>query len=112
MQVVPLFHESATQALDVDVAPRARERVPVGHDEPHSAPRSLYCSRARIAEVITVSMLRLRLRLSARSSLRLPLVSISASRLVTSPRALYPTAAGSGASCAPGRGPEREKLTC
>ena len=38
MHVVPLADQSATQALDVDVTPRAREHVPVGHDDPHSAP--------------------------------------------------------------------------
>ena len=38
MQVVPLAHECATQALDVDVTPRAGEHVPVGHDDLHGAP--------------------------------------------------------------------------
>ena len=38
VQLVALADQGPAQALDVDVAPRAREHVPVRHDQPHGFP--------------------------------------------------------------------------
>jgi hypothetical protein len=37
VNVVAVAHQAAAQVLDVDVAPRPGEHVPVGHDQSHEA---------------------------------------------------------------------------